>query len=58
MPDLEQIRCQRAQVLLDADSSLELFLFPVSGVVSVVAVYADFNVIEMATIPQACDNGR
>jgi CRP-like cAMP-binding protein len=50
MPDLEQIRCQRAQVLLDADSSLEHVFFPDSGVVSVVAVYADGNVIEMATI--------
>jgi CRP-like cAMP-binding protein len=50
MPDLEQIGCQRAQVLLDADSSLEHVFFPDSGVVSVVAVYADGNVIEMATI--------
>jgi CRP-like cAMP-binding protein len=50
MPELEQIRCQRAQVLMDADSALDHVYFPDSGVVSVVAVYADGNVIEMATI--------
>jgi CRP-like cAMP-binding protein len=50
MPELEQIRCQRGQVLMDADSSLEHVYFPDSGVVSVLAVYADGNVIEMATI--------
>ena len=41
MPELEHIRCQRAQVLMDADSSLDHVFFPDSGVVSVVAVYAD-----------------
>ena len=50
MPELEQICCQRAQVLMDADSSLDHVFFPDSGVVSVVAVYADGSVIEMATI--------
>jgi hypothetical protein len=50
MPELEHIRCQRAEVLLDADSSLDYVFFPHSGVVSVVAVYSDGNVIEMATI--------
>jgi CRP-like cAMP-binding protein len=50
MPELEQIRCKRAQVLMDADSSLDHVFFPDSGVVSVVAVYADGSVIEMATI--------
>jgi CRP-like cAMP-binding protein len=49
-PDLEHIRCQREQVLLDADGSLDHVFFPESGVVSVVAVYADGSVIEMATI--------
>jgi CRP-like cAMP-binding protein len=49
MPELEHIRCQR-QVLVDADSSLDHIFFPESGVVSVVAVYADGSVIEMATI--------
>ena len=50
MPELEQIRCQRAQVLMHADSSLDHVFFPDSGVVSVVAVYADGSIIEMATI--------
>ncbi len=50
MPDLEHVRCQRGQVLMDADSSLDHVFFPDSGVISIVAVYADGNVIEMATI--------
>jgi CRP-like cAMP-binding protein len=50
MPELEHIRCQHDQVLMDADSSLDQVFFPDSGVVSVVAVYADGSVIEMATI--------
>src|ERR1700685_3318036 len=52
MPELEQIRCRRAQILMDADSPLDNVFFPDSGVVSVVAVYADGSIIEMAT------NGR
>ncbi len=59
MPELEQIRCQRAQVLMDADSSLDHVFFPDSGVVSVVAVYADGSVIEMATIGrEGCTGGQ
>src|SRR5882757_9354841 len=50
IPELEQIRCQREQVLMDADGSLDHVFFPDSGVVSVVAVYADGSIIEMATI--------
>jgi CRP-like cAMP-binding protein len=50
MPELEHIRCQRQQVLADADSSLDHVFFPDSGVVSVGAVYADGSVIETATI--------
>jgi CRP-like cAMP-binding protein len=50
MPELEHIECQRGQVLMDADSSLDHVFFPDSGVVSVVAVYADGSIIEMATI--------
>ena len=50
MLDLERIPCQRGQVLLNADSSLDHVFFPDNGVVSVVAVYADGSVIEMATI--------
>jgi CRP-like cAMP-binding protein len=50
MPKLEEISCHRAQVLMDADSALDHVYFPDSGVVSVVAVYADGSGIEMATI--------
>jgi len=50
MPELEQIRCQRGQILMDTDSSLDHVFFPDNGVVSVVAVYSDGSVIEMATI--------
>jgi CRP-like cAMP-binding protein len=50
MPELEHIRCQSGQVLMDADSSIDHVFFPDSGVVSVLAVYADGSVIEMATI--------
>ncbi len=50
MPQLEQIRCQRGQVLIQADRSLDDVFFPDSGVVSAVAVYSDGSVIEMATI--------
>ena len=50
MPELEQIRCEREQILMDADSPLDRVFFPDSGVVSVVAVYADGSIIEAATI--------
>jgi CRP-like cAMP-binding protein len=50
IPELEQIRCQRGQILMDADSPLDHVFFPDSGVVSVVAVYADGSIIETATI--------
>jgi CRP-like cAMP-binding protein len=50
MPELEQIHCRRAQILMNADSALDYVFFPDSGVVSVVAVYADGSVIEMATV--------
>jgi CRP-like cAMP-binding protein len=50
IPAFEQIRCERKQVLMDADSALDQIFFPDSGVVSAVAVYADGSIIEMATI--------
>jgi CRP-like cAMP-binding protein len=50
MPELEDTRCASGQVLMDADSSLDYVFFPHSGVISVVAVYANGNTIEMATI--------
>jgi len=42
--------CERGQVLMDADSPLDHVFFPDSGVVSVVAVYADGSIVEIATI--------
>src|ERR1700730_5251212 len=50
MPELEQIRCEREQVLMDAYFWLDHVFFPDIGVVSAVAVYADGSIIEMATI--------
>jgi CRP-like cAMP-binding protein len=50
LPQLVHISCQSDQVLMDADSTLDHVFFPDSGVVSVVAVYANGSVIEMATI--------
>src|SRR5579862_3870301 len=50
LPELEHIDCPRERGLLDADSPLGYVYFPDSGVLSVVAVYADGNIIEMATI--------
>jgi CRP-like cAMP-binding protein len=50
MPELQHIPCQREQVLMDADSPLDHVFFPDNGVVSAVEVYADGNIIEMATI--------
>src|SRR5215470_10876745 len=49
-PKLEFIRCERDQILLDVDASIDHVFFPNSGVISIVAVYADGNTIEMATI--------
>src|SRR4029077_7963992 len=57
MPELEQIRCEREQVLMEADSSLDHVFFPDSGVVSVVAVYPDGSIIEMATIGREGSTG-
>src|SRR3979490_2322033 len=50
LPQLSRIPCLREQVLTDADGSLDYVYFPDSGVVSVVAVYSDGSIIEMATI--------
>jgi CRP-like cAMP-binding protein len=49
-PNLEFIRCEPEQMLLDVDALLDHLFFPNSGVISAVAVYADGHVIEMATI--------
>jgi CRP-like cAMP-binding protein len=50
MQGLERIRCDRAQILMDADSPLDHVFFPDSGVISVVALYGDGSIIEMATV--------
>ena len=49
-PDFESIECGYRDVLVDADGSLDHVYYPNSGVISVVAVYADGNTIEMATV--------
>jgi CRP-like cAMP-binding protein len=57
LPELEPIRCEREQILMDADSSLDHVFFPDSGVVSAVAVYSDGRIIETATIGrEGCTN--
>jgi CRP-like cAMP-binding protein len=50
LPDVEHIHCHREQILLEADGSLDHVYFPDSGVISVLAVYANGSAIEMATI--------
>jgi len=48
--ELEQVPSQRGDVPIDADSPLDYVFFPDSGVISMVAVYANGDMIEMATI--------
>jgi len=50
MPELDQVLCKRGDILIDADSTLDYVFFPDNGVISVVAVYANGDIIEMATI--------
>src|SRR5215510_5437636 len=57
MPELEHVRYERGQTLIDADSPLDHVFFPDSGVISVLAVYSDGQVIEMATIGREGCNG-
>ena len=57
MPELENIHCQREQVLMDADRPLDHVYFPDSGVVSVVAVYADGSIIEGVALRLDRDGG-
>ena len=58
VPNLESIRCEPEQILLDGDALLDHVFFPNSGVISAVAVYTDGNVIEMATIGrEGCAGG-
>jgi CRP-like cAMP-binding protein len=57
MSSLEPVKCEREQVLVDADTSLDHIYFPDSGVISVVAVYPDGAIIEMATIGREGSTG-
>src|SRR5215475_12844571 len=50
MPELDQVLCKRGDILIDADSTLDYVFFPDNGVISVVAVYANGDIIEMVTI--------
>ncbi len=50
LAELEHVRYERGRTLIDADSTLDHVFFPDSGVISVLAVYSDGQVIEMATI--------
>src|SRR5262245_23501028 len=49
-PHLERVECCPGQVLADADDPLNDVYFPETSVISVVAVYEDGGIIEMATI--------
>jgi CRP-like cAMP-binding protein len=57
LPDLTHVECRRQQILIDADGPLDHVYFPDSGVVSVVAVYPDGSIIEMATIGREGSTG-
>ena len=50
LPHLKRAQFKREQVLIDAEGPLDEIYFPESGVISIVAVYADGSIIEMATI--------
>jgi CRP-like cAMP-binding protein len=50
IPDLEQVSCQRGDILIDVDGPIHHVFFPDSGILSVVAVYANGDIVEMATI--------
>ena len=49
-PALERIECYPGRVLADVDRPLDDIFFPETAVISVVAVYEDGGLIEMATI--------
>jgi CRP-like cAMP-binding protein len=50
LPELETVECHPGQILADADAPLRDVYFPDTSVISVVAVYEDGDIIEMATI--------
>jgi CRP-like cAMP-binding protein len=49
-PDLEQVPCQRGEILIDVDGPIHHVFFPDTGIISVVAVYGNGDIVEMATI--------
>jgi CRP-like cAMP-binding protein len=57
LPALERIDCRRQQVLTDADGPLHDVFFPDSGVISVVTVYPNGSIIEMATVGREGSTG-
>ena len=50
LPQLQPIPCEREAILMDADSVLDAVYFPDNGVISVVAVYENGDIMEMANI--------
>jgi CRP-like cAMP-binding protein len=50
MPDLEQVPCRVGEVLIEADTRIHHIFFPDNCIISVVAVYSNGDIIEMATI--------
>jgi CRP-like cAMP-binding protein len=50
LPQLQPIPCEREDILIDADSMLDAVYFPDSGVISVVAVYENGDIMEMANV--------
>jgi CRP-like cAMP-binding protein len=50
MPDLEQVPCRVGDVLIEADTRIHHIYFPDNCIISVVAVYSNGDIIEMATI--------
>ena len=57
LSDLEPLPIQRAQLLVDADAELDSVYFPDSGVISVVSLYENGDIIEMATIGREGSTG-
>jgi CRP-like cAMP-binding protein len=49
-PALAHVACERDQVLIDADGTLDQVYFPESAVVSLSTVFADGTSVDMATI--------
>ena len=57
MSELEPLPTHRAQILVDSDAALDSVYFPDSGVISVVSLYENGDIIEMATIGREGSTG-